>query len=195
MKLFAKQWLQTKNSWYLYFKQKLQCTLAVAFLRTSPADSALGQWSFRSWAEIIPKHGELVPPLVLWVQELCFHAHCQTQPWVGCLPTGGASTLLPWTDPSSAWPLSAATALSLGGEESGQCWGVLWQGWCHLHLLCLRVAAPLTALVTSCRVLLSEALQTILPPWRHHWHVHMGFSISMQWQLLSAQKQKVRMRD
>lgn len=93
----------------------------------------------------------------------CFHAGCQRQPWVGCLPTWGAFTFLPWTDPSSAWPLSAATALSLGGEESGQCCEVLWQGGCCVHLLCLRVAAPLTALVTSCRVPSSEALQTILP--------------------------------
>lgn len=163
--------------------------LAVAFLSTSPSDSALGQWSFRSWTGKMSKHGELVPvptPSSVGAGAL-FPCMLPETAMGGLSPAWGASALLPWTDPSSAWPLSAASALSLGGEESGQCCGVLWQGGCCVHLLCLRMAAPLTASVTSCRVLRSEALQTILP--LPGGIAGMGCSISMEWQLLSARRQ------
>lgn len=139
--------------------------LADAFLSTSPSDSALGQWSFRSWAEKCQNMGswsQSHPPPVLWVQSsVSMHVARDSHGWAVSLHE--VPPLLPWTDPSSAWPLSAAPALSPGREEPGQCWRCCdrgdavsisspwgwqlpWQPWWHPAGSC------------------SEALQTILPP-------------------------------
>lgn len=203
---FAKQWLQTKNSWYLCLKQKLQYTLAIALLSKSPSGPAWGRRCFRPWAERCQNVESWSQSGSAGAGALPPHTLPETATGAPC----SASNLLPWAD--AAWQrLSAASLLhspalaaghqplatapattpSPGGAVSGRCCEGLWQGGCRVHLPCLWLAAPLTALVTSCRVFHSEALQTLLSfPGSIAWHGHVGFSISAEWQLLSAGKQR-----